>query len=170
VSLTFHSALRTLNTEPSIGASHQVSVHLAKQFQRRRFFRNQPTVLFSTSSTISYMRKLCKHYIWNPISLISELCNATIKFVSRQLVQILWRFRLHNLSKSYGGSDCSSYNNTIKKDHTIWRLKLSFWLWTGTKNVAGLNWLMGSQPSPLDKFYCSKFALLILVELLSIIV
>jgi hypothetical protein len=27
--------MRKLNTEPSIGASHQVSVHLAKQFQRR---------------------------------------------------------------------------------------------------------------------------------------
>jgi hypothetical protein len=26
---------RKLNTEPSIGASHQVSVYLAKQFQRR---------------------------------------------------------------------------------------------------------------------------------------
>ena len=27
---------------PSINASYQVSVHLAKRFQRRRFFRNQP--------------------------------------------------------------------------------------------------------------------------------
>ena len=34
--------MSTLYRGPPIDASYQVSVHLAKQFQRRRFFRNQP--------------------------------------------------------------------------------------------------------------------------------
>ena len=43
VSLIFHSALRKLNTEPSIGVSYQILVHLATQFQRRRLFSNRTT-------------------------------------------------------------------------------------------------------------------------------
>jgi hypothetical protein len=44
VSLTYPSALRKIYTEPSIGASYQISVHLTTRFQRRRFFRNRPEI------------------------------------------------------------------------------------------------------------------------------
>jgi hypothetical protein len=62
VSLTFHSILRKLYTEPSIGASYQMLVHLAAQFQRR-LFRNRPT--------------RNKNYLWWPYLLTNrdELSN-----------------------------------------------------------------------------------------------
>jgi len=43
VSLTFHSALKNLNTETSIGASHQVPFQLAKLFHRRSFSEIDPS-------------------------------------------------------------------------------------------------------------------------------
>jgi len=43
VSLTFHSVLRKLYTEPSKGASYHISVLLVTRFQRRSFVRNQPS-------------------------------------------------------------------------------------------------------------------------------
>jgi 3-methyladenine DNA glycosylase Tag len=54
MSFTFHSALRKLiQTEPSIGASHQSSAHLAKQFvSEKKIVRNRP------------IRK--KNFLWRP--------------------------------------------------------------------------------------------------------
>ena len=40
--LTDRDKMSHLHRGPSIDSSYQVSVHLAKRFQRRRFFRNQP--------------------------------------------------------------------------------------------------------------------------------
>jgi hypothetical protein len=50
--------MSNLNRGPSIDASYQVSVHLAKQFQRRRFFRHQP------------IRN--KNFLWQPCLLTDQ--------------------------------------------------------------------------------------------------
>ena len=58
MSLTFHSTLRKLNTEPSIGVSHQISVHFGKAVQRRRFLEMRP------------IRN--KHCLWQPCLLMNR--------------------------------------------------------------------------------------------------
>jgi hypothetical protein len=56
--------LSSLYREPPIDVSYQISVHLAKQFQRRRFFRNHP------------IRN--KNCLWWPY-LLTDRCYQTIK-------------------------------------------------------------------------------------------
>jgi hypothetical protein len=36
------TALRKLNKEPSIGVSHQISVHFGKAVSEKKIFRNRP--------------------------------------------------------------------------------------------------------------------------------
>jgi hypothetical protein len=45
VSLTFHSALRKFNTEPSIGASHQISVHFGKAVSDKKILTWWPQAI-----------------------------------------------------------------------------------------------------------------------------
>ena len=51
VSLTFHCALRKFSTEPCIGASHQMLVHLAKQ-RRRCLGIDQPETRIAYGSHV----------------------------------------------------------------------------------------------------------------------
>ena len=75
--------VQSYNRGPSIDASYQVSVHLAKRFQRRRFFRNQP------------IRN--KNCLWRPCLLTDrdEMCNLITEDLPQMLptkIQFIWPY------------------------------------------------------------------------------
>jgi hypothetical protein len=55
VLLAFHSALWKLNKELSIGASDQVSVHLAKQFHRRFLEIDRPETRIACGGHVKWI-------------------------------------------------------------------------------------------------------------------
>jgi hypothetical protein len=108
VLLTYHFALCKLYTEPLlstkflykgyyIDAAYQVSVHLAKQFQRRRFFRN---LLIRNNQ--NYLWWPCLLTDWNEISnlnrgpFIVASCQVSVHLAK----QFQWRsFKCEKLTR-----------------------------------------------------------------------
>jgi hypothetical protein len=104
VSLTFHSALRKLNTEPSIGASHQISGHFGKAVSEKKIFRNRP------------IRN--KNCLWQPCLLMDqeEMTNLyrgppidDTYQVSVQLAKQFQRRRIFKISQSETRIDCGGH-------------------------------------------------------------
>jgi hypothetical protein len=88
--------------EPSIDATYQVSVHLAKRFQRWRFFRNQP------------IRN--KNCLWWP-------CLLTYQDEMSKLIDTFHRCFLPSFC-SFRGEDFFR-NRTIRNQNCLWRPCLS---------------------------------------------
>ena len=103
VSLIFHSALRKLNTELSIGASHQISVHLAKQLQRKSFFRNRPI-----------WNKNC---LWWPCLLTDQ--NEMSNLYTRRLIDASYQVSVH-LAKWFQRKRFFR-NQPIRNKNCLWR-------------------------------------------------
>jgi hypothetical protein len=84
-------------------ASDQVSIHLAKRFQRRRFFRNQP---------IRNMNCLCLLMDWDKMSTLYRGHDIDVSYqVSVHLAKRFQRRRFLKIGQSetriaYGGHVC----------------------------------------------------------------
>ena len=90
MSLTFHSALRKLNTEPSIGASHQISVHFGKAVSEKKIFRNRPILTN-------------KNCLWQPCLLMDQ--NEMSKFYRGPSIDATYQVSYH-LAKRFQKISC----------------------------------------------------------------
>ena len=102
VSLTFHSALRKLNTEPSIGASHQISVHFCKAVSEKKMFRNRP--IYN------------KNCLWQPCLLIDQKEMSNI--YRRPAIDASYQVSYH-LAKRFQRKSCFR-NRPTRNNNCLW--------------------------------------------------
>ena len=100
MSLTFHSALRKLNTELSIGASHQISVQLAVS---EKIFRNRPI-----------WNKNC---LWWPCLLMDQ--NEMSNLYREPSIDASYQVSYH-LAKRFQRKSCFR-NRPIRNKNCLWR-------------------------------------------------
>jgi hypothetical protein len=101
---------------PSIDASYQVSVHLAKRFQRRRFFRNQPT-----------RNKNC---LWQPYLLtdrdeMSNLYRGPSIDASYHVSVHLEKIKMWKVNRPRTTDDRCQ---VMAKAHCLWQGELKMWI------------------------------------------
>jgi hypothetical protein len=103
VSLTFHSALRKLNTEPSIGASHQILVQIGKAVSEKKIFRNRPI-----------QNKNC---LWWPCLLMDQNEMSIVK--RGPSIDASYQVSNH-LAKRFQRKSCFK-NRPIRNKNCLWR-------------------------------------------------
>jgi hypothetical protein len=101
VSLTFHSALRKLNTEPSIGASHQISFHFGIAVSEK-IFRNWPI--------------LNKNFLWQPCLLMDQ--NQMSSLYRGPSIDAFYQVSYH-LAKWLQRKSCFR-NRPIRNKNCLW--------------------------------------------------
>ena len=103
VSLTFHSALRKLYTEPSIGASHQMSVHFGKAVSEKKIFRNR--LIYN------------KNCMWQPCLLMDQ--NEMSNLYRGPSIDASYQVSYH-LTKRFKRKRCFR-NRPIRNKNCLWR-------------------------------------------------
>jgi hypothetical protein len=104
VSLTFHSALRKLNTEHSIGASHQISAHFGKAVSEKKICRNWPILTN-------------KNCLWQPCLLMDQ--KEMSNLYRGPSVDASYQVSYH-LAKRFQRKSCFR-NRPIRNKNCLWR-------------------------------------------------
>jgi len=114
-------------------------------------FSIHESLLILTISLEEIKGKMSKLLIIADIKLRNMICSCEIiadKSLMKRKFKQLWS-SIPTISTTWTITSHLNWTHWTQKDHDTWHWKSRSWHGTSTKNVVGLNWLMGSQPSPL---------------------